>query len=214
MKLLTASPFLAVAGTKWFAPAGKYGSLSLIAFAVIDPNSKTNLITTKRPFTSSPTNSTPFSDRISKMDGQMEIDIPLGEVIKNASESKSKSSKSHDIYATTIKTSLYAYAHLKLITKTNSDMVLDDLTIRQYLTAALKQFLGITGAGMPIDILMVSGQESWVRVPQQDLGAFAAAVTAWIGTGSSVSGFRICAAGDFLGALVGRYDQKKIWGES
>lgn len=66
--------------------------------------------------------------------------------------------------------------------------------------------------GMPIDILKITGRECWVRVPRQDLGAFAAALTAWVGTGSA-SGFRIYAAGDWLGALVGRYEQRKLWGE-
>lgn len=149
------------------------------------------------------------------MADQMDVDTPpLADAIQKASETKSKSSKSHDIYTTTIKNPPYAYAHLETLTAPDTTISLDELTARQYLTAALKQFLGITGTAMPIDILKVSGREAWVRLPRQDLGAFAAAMTAWIGTGSSVSGFRICAAGDWLGALVGGYDQRKIWGES
>lgn len=120
-------------------------------------------------------------------------------------------SKSREIYSTAIKNPTYAYAHLELITTNN--LILDDLQIRSYLTSALKQFLGTTGSGMPIDILKVQGKESWVRVPRQDLGAFAAALTAWSGSGSS-AGFIIRAAGDWLGALVGRHDQRRLWGES
>lgn len=149
------------------------------------------------------------------MTDQMDIDTPLAEAVQKASETKSKSSKSHGIYTTTLKSPQFAYAHLEIISATSDTILsLDELTVRQYLTSALKQFLGITGTAMPIDILKVSGREAWVRLPRQDLGTFAAAMTAWVGTGSSISGFRICAAGDWLGALVGRYDQRKIWGES
>lgn len=145
---------------------------------------------------------------------QMDIDTPIGEAIQKASQTKSKSSKSHDIYTTTIRTPPYAYAHLETIAAANAPILLDELTIRQYLTSALKQFLGITGTAILIDILKVAGREAWVRLPRQDLGAFAAAMTTWMGIGPSISGFRICAAGDWLGALVGSNDQRKIWGES
>lgn len=148
------------------------------------------------------------------MADQMDIDAPREKIIQKASETKYKSTKSHDIYSTTIRTPTSAYAHLELITAADAAISLDELTVRQYLTSALKQFLGITGASIPIDILKVVGQEAWVRLPQQDLGAFAAAMTAWPGTGSSIFGFKICAAGDWLGALVGRHEQQKIWGES
>lgn len=141
-------------------------------------------------------------------EGAMDVDPPVQELV---TKTKGPRSKSREIYSTTIKNPTYAYAHLELITTTN--IILDDLQIRSYLTAALKQFLGATGAGMPIDILKVQGKESWVRVPRQDLGAFAAALTAWSGSGPS-TGFMIRAAGDWLGALVGRHDQRKLWGES
>lgn len=150
-----------------------------------------------------------------QMDVDIDIDNSLTEAIQKASETKFKSSKSHGIYTTTLKTPPFAYAHLEIISATNNTVLsLDELTVRQYLTSALKQFLGITGTAMPIDIMKVSGRQAWVRLPRQDLGAFAAAMTAWVGTGSSISGFRICAAGDWLGALIGRYDQRRIWGES
>ncbi|KAI3400201.1 hypothetical protein diail_4086 [Diaporthe ilicicola] len=138
----------------------------------------------------------------------IEIDPPVQEAPSKAKGSKSKS---REIYSTTIKNPTYAYAHLELIT--SSDLLLDHLQIRSYLTSALKQFLGATGSGMPIDILKMQGKECWVRVPRQDLGAFAAALTAWTGSGTSV-GFVIRAAGDWLGALVGRHDQSRFWGES
>lgn len=137
----------------------------------------------------------------------MDVDVTVSEVL---AKSSSKTSKSHEICSTTIKTPTYAYAHLELITTNN--FVLDDIQLRSYLTSALKQFLGATGSGMPIDILKVQDKEAWVRVPRQDLGAFAAALTAWSGSGNS-TGFIIRAAGDWLGALVGRHDQRRLWGE-
>lgn len=139
----------------------------------------------------------------------MDVDDPVKEVL---AKSSGKKSKSQEIYSTTIKSPTYAYAHLELITTTNN-LILDDIQLRSYLSAALKQFLGATGSGMPIDILKVQGKESWVRVPREDLGAFAAALTAWSGSGNS-TGLIIRAAGDWLGALVGRHDQRKIWGDS
>ncbi|KAI7784718.1 hypothetical protein LA080_009362 [Diaporthe eres] len=141
-------------------------------------------------------------------DGAMGVEAAVQDALTRAKGSKSKSC---EIYSTTIKNSTYAYAHLELITTNNT--LLDELQIRSYLTSALKQFLGATGSGMPIDILKVQGKESWVRVPRQDLGAFAAALTAWSGSGPS-TGFLIRAAGDWLGALVGRHDQRRLWGES
>lgn len=147
---------------------------------------------------------------------KMDIDVLPTETLSSTGATKDKvrpAGKSHDIYATTIKTPPYAYAHLEIITNTTA-MVLDNLQVRSYLSSALKQFLGTTGSGMPIDILKVDGNNCWVRVPRQDLGAFAAAMTAWTGSGASVTGVLIRAAGDWLGALVGRCDQRKIWGES
>jgi ribonuclease P/MRP protein subunit POP8 len=137
----------------------------------------------------------------------MDIGNPAQEV---QAKHSGKKSKSREIYSTTIRSPTYAYAHLELIATNN--LILDDLQLRSYLTAALKQFLGATGSGMPIDILKVQGKESWVRIPRQDLGGFAAALTAWSGSGNS-TGFIVRAAGDWLGALVGWHDQRNLWGE-
>lgn len=150
---------------------------------------------------------------------KMDIDvIPADATATGVTKDKPRPvGKSHDIYTTTIRTPPYAYAHLELITTAAAaaTTTLDDLQVRSYLTSALKRFLGVTGSGMPVDILKVDGRHCWVRVPRQDLGAFAAALAAWPGSGGAVTGFLIRAAGDWLGALVGRCDQqKKIWGDS
>lgn len=153
-------------------------------------------------------------DSYQTMAEKKEIDMPVDEAIHKASQSNiTKSTKYHEIHGTTLKTPPHAYAHLEVISPANPGLTLDELTLRQYLTSALKQFLGVTGMGISIDLLKVSGRECWVRVPRQDLGALASALTAWVGSGSA-SGFRICAAGDWLGALVGRHEQRAIWGDS
>ncbi|KKK14803.1 hypothetical protein P175DRAFT_0506336 [Aspergillus ochraceoroseus IBT 24754] len=93
---------------------------------------------------------------------------------------------------------------------------IDPLTARTYLTAALHQFLGLSGTSIAIDILKVSPETShseptdkfiWIRIPRQDAPAVVAAVSSWIGgnTGSDTVGsvaWRVCAKGNFLGALV------------
>ncbi|KAG2412767.1 hypothetical protein HFD88_010324 [Aspergillus terreus] len=92
---------------------------------------------------------------------------------------------------------------------------LDPLTARTYLTAALSQFLGLTGTTISIDILKVSPETEqeqptekivWIRVPRQDASAVVAAVSSWIGGGSGGAAgnvaWRIRAKGNYLGALV------------
>ncbi|RJE20017.1 hypothetical protein PHISCL_07646 [Aspergillus sclerotialis] len=98
------------------------------------------------------------------------------------------------------------------INQPNTTTALDDLTARTFLTSALSQFLGLTGTAIPIDILKISeGQPQnqntvWIRVPREDASAVVAALSSWVG-GSKASGggnaaWRICAKGNFLGALV------------
>ena len=108
---------------------------------------------------------------------------------------------------------------------------LDMLQVRAYLTAALRQFLGDTGAAIPIDILALregggdSNDGVWVRVPRQDLNLFVGAVTAFEGqpVRSAVSGrqdssgkegrmvLQVKAAGNWLGSLLGREDEGRLW---
>ncbi|KAL2152005.1 hypothetical protein VTH82DRAFT_5189 [Thermothelomyces myriococcoides] len=108
---------------------------------------------------------------------------------------------------------------------------LDVLEIRAYLTAALRQFLGDTGAGIPVDILAVGGADDdddndgnsdrsgvWVRVPRQDLNLFVGAVTAYAGQPTSGQKgnrermvLQVKAAGNWLGSLLGRGQESKLW---
>ncbi|KAL1842492.1 hypothetical protein VTJ49DRAFT_5098 [Mycothermus thermophilus] len=131
----------------------------------------------------------------------------------------------------TLRSPPFAYAHLQLVTPPTSTeapnpavseqpALLDNLQLRSYLTAALRQFLGDTGAAIPLDILLLRGASAWVRVPREDLAAFAAAVTAFEGlaSGNDPSSdpaglmlLRVMACGDWLGALVGRDEEGVLW---
>ncbi|KAL3410368.1 UPF0235 protein [Aspergillus fumigatus] len=98
---------------------------------------------------------------------------------------------------------------------------LDPLTARTHLTAALAQFLGLTGTAIPLDILKITqeGQAQtptvWIRVPRSDAAAVVAALSSWIGgppgggsksaTATASAGsvaWRVCAKGNYLGAVV------------
>ncbi|KAK2069593.1 hypothetical protein P8C59_004155 [Phyllachora maydis] len=144
------------------------------------------------------------------------------------------SSKYHDILTTTIKAPRFAYAHLSL---TNDEIVgqlqqpekpahtgssrsrpaLDALQVRAYCTAALRRFLGDTGAGMPVDVLAIKGADgtdAWVRVPREDLAAFAAAMTAYPGQEDGEDGMlvlRLRSCGNWLGSLLGRAEESALW---
>lgn len=102
----------------------------------------------------------------------------------------------------------WLYLHLELhgpTTTTTSDD-LDALTARSYLTSALSQFLGLTGAAIPVDILHLRGREVWVRVARGDGSAVVAAVSGWVGGGGgqgSAVGWRVRGRGAWLGGLVG-----------
>ena len=103
----------------------------------------------------------------------------------------------------------------------SSSHPLDALSARTYLSSALSQFLGLTGTAIPIDILKIDPASStrdqnaqsntrgydcvWVRVPREDAAAVVAALSSWIGGGGGGANvaWRICATGNYLGALVG-----------
>ncbi|KAI1438778.1 hypothetical protein GGR50DRAFT_637791 [Xylaria sp. CBS 124048] len=122
-----------------------------------------------------------------------------------------KVKKSHQLATSTIRSPPHAYAHLEL--SSSPDVQLDVIQVRSYCTAALTQFLGTTGVAIALDILKVEGRRCWLRVPRDDLGAFAAAIVAWQGT--TLDGvrctFRVRGCSDWLGALVGQEDEERLW---
>jgi ribonuclease P/MRP protein subunit POP8 len=65
----------------------------------------------------------------------------------------------------------------------------------------LSQYLGLTGAAVPIDILKVTNPHFWIRVPKEDASAVVAAVGQWANAQLGVS-LRVEARGEWLGGLV------------
>ncbi|KAI1375219.1 hypothetical protein F4677DRAFT_446726 [Hypoxylon crocopeplum] len=124
-----------------------------------------------------------------------------------------KVKKAHELVAATIRAPRYSYAHLQLLSDSTNPGELDALQVRSYCTSALKQFLGTTGVGIPLDILKVDRKDFWLRLPRDDLGAFSAAITAWQGSFQDGihSSLRIIGCSDWLGALVGRDGEDKLW---
>ncbi|CRK22883.1 hypothetical protein BN1723_001314 [Verticillium longisporum] len=121
--------------------------------------------------------------------------------------------KSHELLTCSIKAPLYSYAHLEVARDEPGTTSTDALQFHSFCTSALTQFLGATGAAISMDILKVQGNECWLRVPRQDLGAFAAALTAWPGTRDAGAHtiLRIRQCSDWLGAMVGGDGQDKLW---
>ncbi|KAI1429559.1 hypothetical protein F5Y12DRAFT_411888 [Xylaria sp. FL1777] len=125
-----------------------------------------------------------------------------------------KVSKSHELVSSVIKAPPYSYAHLELFNAEPSKTgELDALQVKSYCTASLRQFLGVTGMAIPLDILKVEGRSCWLRLPRENLGAFAAAITAWQGTTQDGVHFTLQIRGcsDWLGALVGQQGEQKLW---
>lgn len=127
---------------------------------------------------------------------------------------KPRLQKSHDLLTCTVKTPPFSYVHLELLTDPlDAAVELDNLQVKSYCTAALRQFLGLTGTAIPLDVLKVEGSECWIRVPRDDLGSFAAALTAWKGTsdGGVDCLLRIKQCSDWLGTMVGSHGQDQLW---
>lgn len=133
-----------------------------------------------------------------------------------ASKSKTaKESKSRELYSSTLSRPPFAYAQIEVVQNQSSPGVLDALQVRSYCDAALKQFLGATGAAMPLDLLKLDGSEFWVRLPREDMGLFAAALAAWssVSRGGTATALRLKASGNWLGSLVGRSEQQALWND-
>ncbi|KAI0124226.1 hypothetical protein BJ170DRAFT_76359 [Xylariales sp. AK1849] len=127
-----------------------------------------------------------------------------------------KSQKSHELATLTIRAPPYSYAHLEILRNSSDSpdpVELDAIQVRSYCTSALKQFLGITGQAIALDILKVEGASCWLRLPRDDLAAFSAAITAWQGTydGGVHSTLRVRGCSDWLGCLVGRDGEDQLW---
>ena len=136
--------------------------------------------------------------------------------MSNTNPPTTSKTKTRELTTATIKSPPFSYLHLT--TGDSAATPLDALQVRSYCAAACRQFLGATGAAIPVDILLMSadggGGDAWVRVPRADLGAFAGAMTAYGGTSrdGEVMVLRVKACGDWLGSLVGGQGVERVWG--
>jgi len=110
----------------------------------------------------------------------LDQDTSMTDAPPTSTHQKQKTSKGHEITTKTIKTPPFSYACLELVSEITSHITLDDLTVRAYITAALTQFLGLTGSAISVDILKVEGRECWIRVPREELSPLMAAVGGWV----------------------------------
>jgi ribonuclease P/MRP protein subunit POP8 len=128
---------------------------------------------------------------------------------------KQKQPKGHEITTKTIKTPPFSYACLELIFDSTTDIKLDEITVRSHITAALTQFLGLSGSAISVDILKAEGRECWIRVPREDLSTVLAAVGGWMGEDDADGkiGWQVKARGNWLSSLVGNQGVEKIWND-
>jgi ribonuclease P/MRP protein subunit POP8 len=98
----------------------------------------------------------------------------------------------------------FSYALLELVTDGPQDIHLDNILVKSYCTAALKQFLGLTGQAIPIDVLKAESKACWLRMPKEDLGSFSAAITAYRGVSEGDTRYilRMKKCSDWLGLLT------------
>lgn len=143
------------------------------------------------------------------------MDIDTNPDTKRSIAEKSRLSKSHELLTCTIKAPPFSYVHLELLTDPPeaTAIQLDNLQVKSYCTAALRQFLGLSGTAISLDILKIEGSECWIRVPRDDLGSFAAALTAWKGTSDAGVEclLRIKQCSDWLGMMAGSDGQDRLW---
>ncbi|KAI5848855.1 hypothetical protein BZA05DRAFT_446383 [Tricharina praecox] len=147
----------------------------------------------------------------------MSVDAPMHDAPPPA-EQPAKRRKPPPPEEVTIREHDWTYLNLQILSDpsntTTSSSSTDILTWRTTLTSALTQFLGITGSAIQIDILHLSGDEAWLRVPRENAKKFQAAVGGYVGSrdGRSV-GFRTRGTGEFLMGVVSKQAQEGLWDE-
>ena len=103
----------------------------------------------------------------------------------------------------TIRDPPFTYLHLTSSTSlpSSNSPPIDILTARAHLPSALTQFLGITGAGIPIDFLKLVGRDVWIRVPREDAAVVVGALSQWVGKDGEFS-WRVKGKGEWLGVVA------------
>lgn len=114
----------------------------------------------------------------------------------------------------TLRNSPHTYLQLQVSVQPASkpsNTPVDEITLLSYLNAAMTQYLGLTGAAIPIDILKVQESQGWVRLPREDEPAVVAALSQWTGRGNVT--VRVLGRGSWLGGLSTNdgVDDRKLW---
>jgi ribonuclease P/MRP protein subunit POP8 len=113
--------------------------------------------------------------------------------------------------ALTLRRPPYTYLHLALVTAPSQYdrgqqaqiTPLDAVTLLTHLQSALNQSFGLTGTAISIDVLLVKGQESWIRVPFEDGSTVTAAVSQWSNSAKGVA-VRVLGRAQWLGGLIAK----------
>jgi ribonuclease P/MRP protein subunit POP8 len=115
--------------------------------------------------------------------------------------SRPNASKIH--HTATLRSPTWTYFHISLYTTTPSEIPLDALTVRRYITSALSRSFGLTGSAIPVDILKLEGDELWIRVPLDDAMAVHESLSSWVGAEGGGVRWVVKGRDEWLVRLVG-----------
>lgn len=128
-----------------------------------------------------------------------DADMADAESSKTATKRKRSEKTSSTVTQFTIRNPQWSYLQLSLLTK-SPNYQLDALTAHLHLRAALSQFLGLHGTAIPIDILKLSGNDVYIRVPREDSSAVVISVGGWVGKAGE--GWRVKDSGSWGAGLT------------
>ncbi|KAK3077274.1 hypothetical protein LTS18_010756 [Coniosporium uncinatum] len=135
--------------------------------------------------------------RTPKSDMEDRVPTPRADIDPNILQSSEAKRKKHPNAAATLtfhslRGGQWAYFHLWMYSSPPSPAAstFDAITARTHLTSALRQFLGLHGQAIPVDIIKMEGQDVWIRVPMEDASAVQAAVSGWTGGDTNAEGGR------------------------
>ena len=136
-------------------------------------------------------------------DEHMQDVVPDSTIESVDANRKRKPSKATVSSQFTIRKPPWSYLHLSLVTPstlraageepTGTAASPDAITVHMLLQSALRQFLGLHGTAIPINIFKIQKQDVWIRVPREDSSALMAALGGWIGKGGE--GWRVKSSG-------------------
>ncbi|KXT05946.1 hypothetical protein AC578_359 [Pseudocercospora eumusae] len=116
------------------------------------------------------------------------------EVLPDATtqQPSSKTSKNQILSEFSIRNPHWVYIRLQHLSAPTrpKQALLDGVTAKLHITAALSSFLGLHGTAIAIDVLKLEDQDVWIRVPAEDRAAVIAAVGGWTNS-SRDDGWRV-----------------------